>query len=122
MTVVDILYLPFMLFVIFTISRAPKMIEQLRNGFDNKVRATIIMCTRNAITDILTLPFLLVVLSPLGMVSGRDKPLWRNMSCCTKNEASETAARAQGDHPIHAETFETMTNSELDINRMSTMY
>ena len=85
MTVVDILFLPPILFVVFTISRAPKMLTQLRNGFDNEARRIIFYCATCAIGDMIILPFLLVACSPLGMIFGRDKPLRRNFPDCAKN-------------------------------------
>ena len=93
------------------------MLVQLRNGFDNEARRVILECTVCAINDLIMLPFLLIVCSPLGMVFGRDRPLWRNFSCCRtetiqdNNSDSDTGLRSAAQPPQEY-------NLEGDLSRL----
>ena len=91
MTIIDILFLPPLLICGVFCWRSRKVVSALRQGFNNEARKAILYAVWLVFTDIMLLPLLLVVLSPLGWMFQRAKPLSRQLC----HRATGTLAQQQ---------------------------
>jgi hypothetical protein len=128
---VDILFLPPVLICSIFCWRSRNVLLALRRGFNNKARMAILYAVFLVITDIFLLPFLLVVLSPLGWIFQRARPLSRQLcrrasayelqeSTATREQiATATIARSSSDRTDIVQLANTNSNLEIGAHSNS---
>jgi hypothetical protein len=87
MTIVDLLFLPFILIVLLTGARTRYMLHEMRNGMTNAVRGAVLFAASLAFCDLLLLVPIVIIFSPLGWIGRRYRPLKRAL-CGGKNRNS----------------------------------